>query len=203
MQQDDNKLERWTNVYDIKLKHVEESNHTIMGSLKEIEKKIDNFLTLQKELIKVEERIENLQNEQLEIKKNETNINDKISALETNMHNSLLEMSKSIVETIESNNKIYENRESKFNTDITKLEDRMKESESWIERAKGNINAIMVIGGIIQVAIFSAISWVFTNMITLKDNQIKLQQEVYFHTKLNPTIPPNTKSNDNKKSFPD
>lgn len=198
MQQDDSKLERWTNVYDIKLKHVEESNRSIIGSLKEIEKKIDHFLVLQKELVKVEERIENLQNEQLEIKKNETNINDKISALETNMHNSLLEMSKSIVETIESNNKIYENRECKFNNDISKLEDRVKESESWIERAKGNINAIMVIGGLVQVAIFSAISWVFTNMITLKDNQIKLQQEVYFHTKINPTsslIKPPNKTN--------
>lgn len=190
-------LEKW-NVYDIKLKHVEEANHSIMASLKEIEKKIDSFLMLQKEIVKVEERIENLQNEQNQIKKNEININDKISALETNMHNGLLEMSKSIVSTIEENNKIYENREFKFNSDISKLEDRVKESESWIERAKGNINAIMVIGGIIQVAIFSAISWVFTNMTTLKDNQIKLQQEVYFHTKINPTsslIKPPNKTN--------
>lgn len=194
----DNNLEKW-NVYDIKLKHVEEANRTIMASLKEIEKKIDSFLMLQKELVKVEERIENLQNEQNQIKKNEININDKISALETNMHNGFLEMSKSIVSTIEENTKIYENREFKFNSDISKLEERVKDSESWIERAKGNMNAIMVIGGIIQVAIFSAISWVFTNMTTLKDNQIKLQQEVYFHTKMNPIIPQKNSQEDNSK----
>lgn len=184
----DSNLEKWTNVYDLKLKHVEESNQSIIGSLKEIEKKIDSFLMMQKELVKVEERIENLQNEQLHIRKNETNINDKISALETNMHNSLLEMSKSIVDTIESNNKIYETREYKFTDNISKLEDRVKDSESWIERAKGNINAIMVIGGIVQVVIFSAISWVFTNLIALKDNQTKLQQEVHYHTKMNQTL---------------
>nr|DAT28503.1 MAG TPA: hypothetical protein [Caudoviricetes sp.] len=194
----DNNLEKW-NVYDIKLKHVEEANRTIMASLKEIEKKIDSFLMLQKELVKVEERIENLQNEQNQIKKNEININDKISALETNMHNGFLEMSKSIVSTIEENTKIYENREFKFNSDISKLEERVKDSESWIERAKGNMNAIMVIGGIIQVAIFSAISWVFTNMTTLKDNQIKLQQEVYFHTKMNPITPQKNSQEDNSK----
>lgn len=88
------------------------------------------------------------------------------------------------MESIQKEHVHLKKSEIELNTKLTdlidKVDSRVDQAESWIDKAAGNIHALTIIGGLVQVFVFGAMSWTFNSIIELKEHQIAIKQELGF-----------------------
>jgi hypothetical protein len=91
------------------------------------------------------------------------------------------------METIQKEQVNLKKSEIELNTKLTELIDkvdkRVDQAESWIDKAGGNIHALTIVGGLVQIFVFGAMSWTFNSIIELKEHMVSLKQELVYMQK--------------------